>query len=85
MADYFAEKEIDFLGVKEAESRDDTGGWTLKIFDALNQRDITPFRYGMLGVSDVSLTTAYAIIGVFGVVLCAACLYLLNTGKGMRS
>jgi ABC-2 type transport system permease protein len=46
---------------------------------------VNGFRYGMLGVSDVSLTTAYAIIGVFGVVLCAACLYLLNTGKGMRS
>jgi phospholipid-binding lipoprotein MlaA len=49
VADYFAEKEINFLGVREAESRNDTGGWTLKIFDALNQRDITPFRYGMLG------------------------------------
>ena len=49
VADYYAEKEIDFLGVREAQSRNDTGGWTLKIFDALNQRDITPFRYGMLG------------------------------------
>ena len=49
VGDYFAEKEIDFLGVREAQSRNDTGGWTLKIFDALNQRDITPFRYGMLG------------------------------------
>jgi len=49
VADYVGEKEINFLGVKEAESRDDTGGWTLKIFDALNQRDITPFRYGSLG------------------------------------
>jgi phospholipid-binding lipoprotein MlaA len=49
VADYIGEKEVDFLGVKEAESRDDTGGWTLKIFDALNKRDITPFRYGMLG------------------------------------
>jgi phospholipid-binding lipoprotein MlaA len=49
VADYFGEKEIDFLGVKEAESRDDTGGWALKGFDALNTRDVTPFRYGMLG------------------------------------
>jgi phospholipid-binding lipoprotein MlaA len=49
VSDYFAQKEIDFLGVKEAESRYDTGGWMLKVFDALNQRDITPFRYGMLG------------------------------------
>ena len=49
VADYFAEKEIDFLGVREAQSRDDTGGWLLKGFDALNQRDINQFRYGMLG------------------------------------
>ncbi|MEE4174039.1 MAG: ABC transporter permease [Xanthomonadales bacterium] len=46
---------------------------------------VNGFRYGMLGTSDVSLTTAYVIIGVFGVVLGGACLYLLNTGKGMRS
>lgn len=46
---------------------------------------VNGFRYGMLGVSDVSLTTAYLIIGVFGVVLGGACLYLLGTGKGMRS
>ncbi len=49
VADYFAEKEIDFLGVREAQSRDDTGGWLLKGFYALNLRDITPFRYGILG------------------------------------
>lgn len=46
---------------------------------------VNGFRYGMLGTSDVSLTTAYVIIGVFGVALGSACLYLLNTGKGMRS
>jgi phospholipid-binding lipoprotein MlaA len=49
VTDYVAEREIDFLGVKEAESNDDTGGWLLKGFDALNQRDINQFRYGMLG------------------------------------
>ena len=49
VADYFAEKEIDFIGIREAESRDDTGGWLLKGFDAINARDITPFRYGILG------------------------------------
>ncbi|MCK5383750.1 MAG: VacJ family lipoprotein [Gammaproteobacteria bacterium] len=49
VTDYVAEREIDFLGVKEAESNDDTGGWLLKGFDALNQRDIHQFRYGMLG------------------------------------
>ena len=46
---------------------------------------INGFRYGMLGVSDVSISTAYAIIGVFAVGLFAVCMYLLNTGKGMRS
>jgi phospholipid-binding lipoprotein MlaA len=49
VTDYVAEREIDFLGVKEAESNDDTGGWLLKGFDALNKRDINQFRYGMLG------------------------------------
>jgi phospholipid-binding lipoprotein MlaA len=49
VTDYFAEKEIDFLGVPEAQSNDDTGGWLLKGFYALNQRDINQFRYGMLG------------------------------------
>jgi len=27
----------------------DTGGWLLKGFDALNQRNINQFRYGMPG------------------------------------
>jgi len=49
VTDYVAEKEIDFLGVREAQSRYDTGGWLLKGADALNQRDINQFRYGMLG------------------------------------
>jgi ABC-2 type transport system permease protein len=46
---------------------------------------VNGFRYGMLGVSDVDLTTAYVLIGVSAVVLASTCLYLLNTGKGMRS
>ncbi len=46
---------------------------------------VNGFRYGMLGVSDVSLTTTYLLIGLSAVVLTATCLYLLNTGKGMRS
>jgi phospholipid-binding lipoprotein MlaA len=49
VTDYVAEKEIDFLGVREAQSRYDVGGWLLKGADALNQRDINQFRYGMLG------------------------------------
>ncbi len=46
---------------------------------------VNGFRYGMLGQSDVSIGTVYGIIGVFAVVLFAACMYLLETGKGMRS
>ena len=46
---------------------------------------VNGFRYGMLGQSDVGLVTAYAIIGVFGLVLFATCMYLLHTGRGMRS
>ncbi len=39
---------------------------------------VNGFRYGMLGVSDVSLATAYLLIGVSAVVLAATCLYLLQ-------
>jgi ABC-2 type transport system permease protein len=46
---------------------------------------VNGFRYGMLGQSDVGLGTAYAIIGAFGLVLFVVCMYLLHTGKGMRS
>ncbi len=46
---------------------------------------INGFRYGMLGVSDVPLSLTYVIIGAFGVGLFALCMYLLKTGKGMRS
>ena len=46
---------------------------------------VNGFRYGILGVSDVDLTHAYVIIGVFVVVLATACLYLLNRGTGLRS
>ncbi|NNL96034.1 MAG: ABC transporter permease, partial [Xanthomonadales bacterium] len=46
---------------------------------------VNGFRYGILGVSDVDLVHAYAIIGVFVVVLATACLYLLHRGTGLRS
>ena len=46
---------------------------------------VNGFRYGILGVSDVSLGRAYAIIGVFVVVLASACLGLLHRGTGLRS
>jgi ABC-2 type transport system permease protein len=46
---------------------------------------VNGFRYGILGVSDVSLERAYAIIGVFVAILAVACLTLLHRGTGLRS
>jgi ABC-2 type transport system permease protein len=42
-------------------------------------------RYGMLGVSDVDLTLAYAIILAAAVVLFAACVVMLRRGVGIRA
>jgi len=49
LADWGAQIEIDFLGVKGAEWNGDTKGWTIFAFDALDRRDAEPFRYGELG------------------------------------
>ena len=46
---------------------------------------VNGFRYGMLGVSDVSLAMTYGVILVAGGILFFACLYLLNRGTGLRS
>jgi len=46
---------------------------------------VNAMRYGMLGVSDIDLVTAFSIIILFVAVLFSFCLYLLNTGKGIRS
>ena len=46
---------------------------------------VNAMRYGMLGVSDIDLVTAFSIIILFVVALFAFCLYLLNSGKGIRS
>lgn len=46
---------------------------------------INAFRYGMLGVSDISIGTAYALIGVALVVLYSIAWYLLDRGIGLRS
>jgi len=45
---------------------------------------VNAFRYGFLGVSDISLTASYVIIAVFIVSLYSYALYLLNTGYGIR-
>ena len=45
---------------------------------------VNTFRYGFLGISDISLTVSYTIIGVFIVALYSVALYLMNTGYGIR-
>ena len=46
---------------------------------------VNGFRYGMLGVSDVSLPQAYGVILVAGAVLFTWCMVLLHRGTGLRS
>jgi ABC-2 type transport system permease protein len=46
---------------------------------------VNGFRYGMLGVSDVSLGMTYGVIGIAGAVLFAWCLVLLHRGTGLRT
>ena len=46
---------------------------------------VNAMRYGMLGVSDIDLVTAFSIIILFVVALFSFCIYLLNSGKGIRS
>ncbi len=45
---------------------------------------VNAFRYGILGVSDIGIGYAYAIVGLFVVGLFTACLMLLNNGVGIR-
>lgn len=46
---------------------------------------VNAFRYGILGSSDIDIGIAYAIIGVFMVVLYSFSLLLMNRGVGLRS
>lgn len=46
---------------------------------------VNAFRYGMLGVSDISLGTAYIIILAFAALLFGACILLIQHGTGIRS
>jgi ABC-2 type transport system permease protein len=45
---------------------------------------VNAFRYGILGVSDISVAWAFAVIGFFIIVLFTYSMHLLNTGKGIR-
>ncbi|EAR61833.1 ABC transporter permease [Neptuniibacter caesariensis] len=46
---------------------------------------VNTFRYGILGVSDINVGFAFAIIVLFITVLFSYALYLLQNGKGIRS
>jgi ABC-2 type transport system permease protein len=46
---------------------------------------VSAFRYGLLGVSDIELGWAYAVMIAFVLVLGAICLTLLQRGVGLRS
>ena len=46
---------------------------------------VNAFRYGMLGVSDINIQTAFIIIITFTTLLFSLCLYLLNRGIGIKS
>ena len=46
---------------------------------------VNGFRYGMIGVSDVSLLQSYGIIIIAGIILGGICLRLLSRGTGLRS
>jgi len=46
---------------------------------------VNAFRYGFLGISDISLVTSYAISSGFIVALYLFSLYLLRTGRGIRT
>jgi ABC-2 type transport system permease protein len=46
---------------------------------------VNGFRYGMLGVSDVSLVMTYSVILIAGFGLFTLCLVLLHRGTGLRT
>jgi ABC-2 type transport system permease protein len=45
---------------------------------------VNGFRYGMLGVSDIDIVTAFVIVIVFVVLAFATCFYLISKGIGIR-
>lgn len=45
---------------------------------------VNAFRYGILGVSDIEITHAYMIVGLFAIGLFTACMMLMNRGIGIR-
>jgi len=46
---------------------------------------VNAFRHGMLGVSDIDIGVAFAVIGLFCALLFTVSMWLLNRGVGLRS
>jgi len=46
---------------------------------------VNAFRYGFLGISDVSIVTAFAVIGFFIITLFTIAMTLISKGIGLRS
>ncbi|REL36899.1 ABC transporter permease [Thalassotalea euphylliae] len=46
---------------------------------------VNAFRYGFLGISDIDLSVAFAVLGVFIVGLWSTAMYLIRKGIGLRS
>ncbi|MBM7037849.1 ABC transporter permease [Vibrio ulleungensis] len=46
---------------------------------------VNAFRYGFLGISDVSIATSFGVLSVFVVILYAVAHYLITSGRGIRS
>ena len=46
---------------------------------------VNAFRFGLLGITDVNMGLAYAVMIAFAVALGSISLYLLNRGVGLRS
>jgi ABC-2 type transport system permease protein len=45
---------------------------------------VNGFRYGMLGVSDINIVTAYVVVLVFVALAFGTCFYLISKGVGIR-
>ncbi|MBT8423036.1 MAG: ABC transporter permease [Gammaproteobacteria bacterium] len=45
---------------------------------------VNGFRYGMLGVSDIDITTAFIVIFAFLILAFTTCFYLISNGVGIR-
>jgi ABC-2 type transport system permease protein len=46
---------------------------------------VNAFRYGFLGISDISITTSFMVLGSFSVILYAVVWYLISRGIGLKN